>query len=469
MPSFDTRISLVVFFALNSCGNSEVDHTLANGNSTTYGGAVGNGSATFSDSLGRGGDVTVFNDPDRVGRDTLAVTPQDRDQRNSGGAPNSTATATTTGSSIGGVSSNPSVDAGGSSVTNRTSTYGTVLSTDLPKHIVGADVTISLEDEYWGATYTDGDTRKPIEQLLKDHGFNFVRLGIFVDPKAADGYAAKMKEGFRDLEHTITFAKRIKTIEMGFLLDLHYSNNWADPTKQTTPISWADLELAALSSQVYNYTKEVVSTLRAAGAAPNIVQVGNEITNGMLWNNGKISNNDFSGFTTLLKSGINAVREVDPNVKIMLHIEKCNDYATTKWWLDGVIHAGVSFDILGQSCYATAPNGVVGYQGTPSQWTSVFSRLASDYPSLKFMIAEYSAEQRAAHDTMRSLPNGRGLGAFNWDPTRAYSTHPNDPLFKTNGEWNNYVAIPERMAIYDTIALERRSVGITGNLAAIVE
>jgi hypothetical protein len=70
------------------------------------------------------------------------------------------------------------------------------------------------------------------------------------------------------------------------------------------------------------------------------------------------------------------------------------------------------------------------------------------------MIAEYSAEERAANDTMHRLPDGRGLGTFNWDPTRAYDTHPNHPLFSTHGAWNHFVAIPEQMAVYDQMATD---------------
>jgi arabinogalactan endo-1,4-beta-galactosidase len=139
---------------------------------------------------------------------------------------------------------------------------------------------------------------------------------------------------------------------------------------------------------------------------------------------------------------------------VVMHIEKCNNLSTTRWWLDGVIGQGVSFDVLGQSCYATAPNGVTGYQGTPADWKATFTQLASAYPKLKFLIAEYSAEQRAAGDVMFGLPDRRGLGTFNWDPTRAYETHPNDPLFSTNGAWNRYVTIPAKMALYEKMATD---------------
>jgi arabinogalactan endo-1,4-beta-galactosidase len=343
---------------------------------------------------------------------------------------------------------------GGSTAAGGTAASGGASGVYKPPFILGADITITMEDEHWGATYTDAGQPKSLEQLLKDHGFNFIRIDTFVNPSAAGGYAASMPQAFRDLAHTITLAKRVKSIGMGFLLDLHYADTWTNPGAQTPPAAWANLSLPVLETRVYDYTKDAVSQLKAASAMPDIVQIGNEITNGMLWDVGRASGSNFGSLATILKAGIRAVREVDPAIQILLHIEKCNNLATSEWWLDGVLGEGVAFDILGQSCYATAPNGVTGYQGTPAQWQSTFAALATKYPNLKFVIAEYSAQQRAANDTMFNLPNHRGLGTFNWDPTRAYDTHPNHPLFTTNGAWNRFVAIPELMALYEKMATD---------------
>ena len=321
-----------------------------------------------------------------------------------------------------------------------------------PALILGADITITLEDEYWGATYTDNGQQKSLEQILKDHGFNFIRLDTFVNPSAPGGYAASMPEAFRDLAHTITLAKRIKKIGMGFMLDFHYSDTWTNAGAQATPSAWAGQSLTALQTTVYDYTKDAITQLKDQGAMPDMVSVGNEIANGMLWDAGRITNSNFASFASLLKAGVRAVRDVDPDVVVVMHLDKCNNYDTTKWWLDGVLGQGVSFDVLGQSCYATAPNGVAGYQGTPADWKSTFTQLASAYPNLKFLIAEYSAEQRAASDVMVGLPDKRGLGTFNWDPTRSYATHPNDPLFSTDGAWNRYVTIPAKIGLYDQMA-----------------
>jgi arabinogalactan endo-1,4-beta-galactosidase len=261
-----------------------------------------------------------------------------------------------------------------------------------------------------------------------------------------------MSEAFRDLAHTVTLAKRIKKIGMGFMLDFHYSDTWTNAGAQVTPAAWAGQSLATLQTTVYDYTKDAITQLRSQSAMPDMVSVGNEIANGMLWDAGRITDSNFANFASLLKAGVRAVRDVDPDIVVVMHLDKCNNLSTTKWWLDGMLGQGVSFDVLGQSCYATAPNGVAGYQGTPADWKSTFTQLASAYPNLKFLIAEYSAEQRAAGDVMVGLPNQRGLGTFNWDPTRSYTTHPNDPLFSTDGAWNRYVTIPAKIGLYDQMA-----------------
>jgi arabinogalactan endo-1,4-beta-galactosidase len=376
---------------------------------------------------------------------------------NSGGSGGSSAGMTSTGGASGGVggTSGGTGSKGGSTATGG-ATGGTSSGVYKPPFILGADVTITVEDEYWEANYTDAGQLKSVEQILKDHGFNFIRIDTFIDSGKSGGYAATMPEAFRDLAHTIKLAQRVKRIGMGFLLDLHYSQTWTNPGAQGTPSAWSGLALAALETAVYDYTKDAMTQLKAAGAMPDMVQIGNEITSGMLWDTGK-NTSSFVNFARLLKAGIRAVRETDPAISVMLHIDKCNNTETSRWWLDGVIAQGVAFDVLGQSCYGPTknPDGSVkhaGYQGEPSAWAATFAALASAYPNLKFVIAEYSSEQRAANDVMFNLPNKRGLGSFNWDPTRSYETHPNVPLFSTNGAWNRYVAIPEQMAIYEKMA-----------------
>ncbi|HSC88599.1 MAG TPA: glycosyl hydrolase 53 family protein [Polyangiaceae bacterium] len=354
----------------------------------------------------------------------------------------------------------PTAGSGGSSSGGGAPVGGTGGSGEqpLPAFLLGADVTITLEDEHWGATYTDTDGQKrALEDVLGHHGFNFVRIDTFVNPGAPGGYSATMPESFRDLAHTIELAQRAKAQGLGFFLDLHLSDTWTNPGAQALPAAWTGLSAGALEQAVYDYVHDTLSALRDAGAAPELVQIGNEVTAGFLWEPGRIANNDFTGFARYVKAGIRAARDYSPTLRVVLHIERCNDLAASRWWLNGVLAQGVEFDVLGQSCYAPlrdAQQNVVhpGDQGEPSSWATVFSTLATEYPALDFLIAEYSSEQRAAADVMRALPNGRGLGTFNWDPTRGYATHPNEPLFSAGTAWNDYRAIAARMSRYDQMA-----------------
>jgi arabinogalactan endo-1,4-beta-galactosidase len=278
-------------------------------------------------------------------------------------------------------------------------------------HILGADVSWLLEDEAAGATYYDGDQKLDLLALLKGRGFNYIRIRIFVDPSATGGYAAGKPESWCDLAHTIELAQRVRALGMGFLLDFHYSDNWADPGKQVKPAQWAALPFAELVTAVHDYSKATVAALKAAGVTPDMVQVGNEITPGMLFPDGSSENANWPKLGQLLKAGATAVQEVDPNIRIMLHIEKGGDNATTRWWVDHAIAEQVPFQILGQSCYTE-------FQGTPESWQANFADLVTRYPTLDFVIAEYSQEKRKANDIMRALPDQRGLGTFIWEPTR---------------------------------------------------
>lgn len=300
-----------------------------------------------------------------------------------------------------------------------------------------------------GATYSDGMTRD-ILQLLADHGFNYIRLRTFVEPKAADGY--DKQNGHGDLAHTIAFGQRIKRAGMGFLVDFHYSDNWADPGKQCVPVAWQDLEsIAELAVALHDYTKDAIQQLVAAGARPDLVQLGNEITPGMLLHrcdaDGQpIGDNPVTGSSEnwddlgeLLRAGASAVAEVDPDIELMLHIDRCDELEVSRSFIDNAKRQGVAFDVFGESCYTA-------YQGSPAEWRATFTQLAADYPDLKFAIAEYGPEQRAANDVMYGLPNARGLGTFNWEPTHAGAWNRDSALFELSGDV--YLAT-EDLALYD--------------------
>jgi arabinogalactan endo-1,4-beta-galactosidase len=318
-----------------------------------------------------------------------------------------------------------------------------------PSFIIGADISAVPAAEDRGTKFSDQGVQKDVLQILKDHGFNYIRLRLFVEPTNAGGYS---RQGYCDLPHTVAFAHRVKAAGMGFLLDFHYSDTWADPGKQTKPLAWRQLPLNRLIQTMHDYTKEAVTRLKNAGAEPDMVQIGNEITPGFLLNRlpggrggrGALqvseqpegSTTNWDNLAALLKAGIAGVKEVDARILIVMHIDKGGDNAATRRWVDNALSQGVSFDILGQSCYTR-------YQGKPAAWKANFDDLVTRYPKLSFLIAEVGYETTESNEIMHNLPDHRGLGTFIWEPTQNMNQQQ---LFSPNG-----AVIPEKMALYDKV------------------
>lgn len=359
------------------------------------------------------------------------------------------------GSSDGGSSDDGSTDGGSS---DGGPTDGS--SVDFP-FILGADIS-SVQETSASFRDTDGQN-KSIFDLLKNHGFNYVRLRTFVDPMAPYGYASSANgcdgrsEAFGDRDHIVQYGRQVKSAGMGFLLDFHYSDVWADPGNQIIPEAWrAASSITELATMLKTYTIDVLTTAVDAGARPDMVQIGNEITGGMLmhvpgpetdcWGNnpqsapigGAVSN--WENLAILLTAGIEGVREVDSEIKTVLHIDNTDDIAGVKWWVQNARSHGVDFDVLGLSCYTV-------WQGTPDVWRNTYTDLATTYPDLQFIIAEYNPERQQANLIMKNLEEGRGLGTFFWEPSMsgAWGT----ALFSwQDGVW---VANSDDFAEYDAL------------------
>lgn len=275
-------------------------------------------------------------------------------------------------------------------------------------YILGADISWVDEDEANGTIFEDHGHKDDIFAILKRYGFNYTRLRVFVDPGAADGYASTSKAAFCDLAHTKRMAKRARDAGMGLLIDFHYSDTWADPGHQKTPLAWEKLDLSALEQHVYDHTHSVLAALKEQGTVPEMVQIGNEVSNGMLWPVGRAKDH-FDNFAALVKSGIAAARDVDPSIKIVLHHDKGRGDKAVRAWLDKLIARGVQFDIIGLSC---------NDNGDPANWKRTFDDLAERYPQYGLIAAEYSYKKRELNDIIYNAPQGRGLGSFIWEPTR---------------------------------------------------
>lgn len=211
------------------------------------------------------------------------------------------------------------------------------------EYVTGADVSFLKQAEDQGTVFKDNGKATPALQILKDHGYNWVRLRLFVHPTGLPN----------DLDYTIRSAENAKKLGFKLLLDLHYSDTWADPGKQYTPKAWVGMTHEQLVNAVYAYTRDTIRAFRKAGVLPDMVQIGNEITNGMLWPDGKLPGN-WGQFTDLLKAGINGVdagHGNEPRPLIMIHIDRGGDWKTTKYFFDHLASYHVRFDVIGQSYY----------------------------------------------------------------------------------------------------------------------
>lgn len=215
-------------------------------------------------------------------------------------------------------------------------------------YVKGVDISTLAELERLGAVYYDLNNKKDdLFTILQQSDINYIRLRLWNDPYSETGepYGA----GTNDLETTIALAKRALEHHMGVLLDFHYSDFWADPGKQRKPKAWQHYTVEQLTVAVEEYTEMVLRTMKLQNAYPTMIQIGNELSNGLLWPEGKVPN--YSNIATFVNAGIRAARRVDNSVPIMLHLDNGGNNALYREWFDHFMEQGEEFDLIGLSYY----------------------------------------------------------------------------------------------------------------------
>lgn len=264
---------------------------------------------------------------------------------------------------------------------------------------VGGDISLLPEYENGGANYRTHDG-KPIGNVLayfKDEGWNAMRLRLFVEP---GNYQASDKANVcQDIEYVKALGKRIKDAGFKFMLDFHYSDGWADPGKQWTPAAWASLGDEELGQKLYEYTKEALLQLKEAGAEPDFVQTGNEISYGMLWGTEDAASKyycypsspaaNWMRFTNLLRRAVDATREACPEAKVIVHVERVSTsqqkdnagYAALRNFFEKMEEAAIDYDIVGLSYYPY-------FHGSIDELDGALRYLEATYPSKDIMMVE---------------------------------------------------------------------------------
>jgi arabinogalactan endo-1,4-beta-galactosidase len=305
--------------------------------------------------------------------------------------------------------------------------------------IAGADISMLPAIEKAGGVYRRAGQAGDAVQILHDAGCNLFRVRLFVDPTTD---FLKGSGAVQSLPYVIALAKRIKKVDALFLLDIHYSDTWADPLHQLTPAAWKDLDSNALQQKVYTYTKSVLQQCQDNGVMPDMVQVGNEITAGMLWPTGQLyaakgnaEERQWQNFSALFNAGAKAVREAqsgDHKIRIVLHIHGGGRDGLPKWFFDKISHYSLDYDIMGLSFYPAWHDSLPLLRKNMADLVQTYNKdiliaevsypwsplpdvhdTAMTWPQTPQGQAQFLRELTAA---LRAVPHGHGLGYVWWYP-----------------------------------------------------
>ena len=237
------------------------------------------------------------------------------------------------------------------------------------KFVKGMDLSTLLELEKCGAKYYDGGQEMDILDIMKKYDVDTIRIRLWNDPwsESGESYGA----GENDLKTSLEIAKRVTAAGFGVLLNFHYSDFWADPGKQFKPKAWASYGVEELEQAVYDFTLETMETFLGQGVNITMVQVGNELSNGLLWPEGKVPNYD--NIARFVNAGIHAVRKADADyqkrvqegeakalgvrgqkldkIPVMIHLDNGGKNELYREWFDNFTRRGEDFEIIGLSYY----------------------------------------------------------------------------------------------------------------------
>jgi arabinogalactan endo-1,4-beta-galactosidase len=295
--------------------------------------------------------------------------------------------------------------------------------------MLGADISslqrsLDLGAKYYNAAGAQAD---PLD-ILKSAGANYMRLRIWNNP--ASGYNNKAK--------VLQQARSIKAKGFKLLIDFHYSDTWADPGKQYPPAAWAAHSLSQLQTDVYNYTYDVCTALKAQGTTPDSVQIGNEINVGMLWPRGQVVNSNFAPLAGLLKQGYNATKACNGGTQVWIHTANADSMANARWFYDGIRAQGVTWDVTALSYYCM-------WHGTLANLYNVITDARTRYgkpvviaeTAYQFTSADADSEKNSIPGTVlcdnipaswagqaqqfswvqNTARNAGAVGVFYWEPT----------------------------------------------------
>lgn len=302
----------------------------------------------------------------------------------------------------------------------------------------GADISFVDEIESEGGAFLENGERRDVLDILKDSGVNSARLRVWNNPEF----------DYNNPKKTVMMAKRIKEKGLHFLLDFHYSDYWADPAKQHMPKAWESLSFSELVKEVESFTASFLRELEAAGALPDMVQVGNEITNGMIWGEGRVDGEfntpeQWDKLAALIAAGVRGVRSVaqSDRLPIMIHIDRGGDNESSVMFYDKMASYSIDYDIIGLSFYhwwhgtledlnrnmndlAARYKKPIVVVEVAHPWTLtppddkglIFNSEELVHPGFPATVEGQGQWLLAIMDAIKQLPDGLGMGLYYWEP-----------------------------------------------------
>lgn len=339
---------------------------------------------------------------------------------------------------------------------------------DQVEFIFGADLSYVNQVLDYGGEFKGGGVVTNPYKIFKDNGTNLVRLRLWHNPvwtkEVYGDDGTQLYSDIKDVEKAIGLARQEG---MQVLLDFHYSDTWADPGNQKIPAAWTDIKsISVLKDSVYNYTFKILNYLKSKSLLPEFVQIGNETNCGMLYSDAPSGfpscngcDGQWSNLRTVIKSGIQAVRDVEDasKIKVILHVA---DPRNVDWWFTNVVNAGevADFDIIGFSYYpiwhTTVPilqvsTSVASFKNkfnkdvmileTAYPWTTNGNDAYTNIFGGQTPVGGFPYTNQGQLDMMKILTqeviDGGGIGIIYWEP--AWITSDMKDLWGTGSAWEN--------------------------------
>nr|WP_246354247.1 Ig-like domain-containing protein [Paenibacillus phytohabitans] len=289
----------------------------------------------------------------------------------------------------------------------------------------GVDISYLPLIEDYNGHYSANGVRQDFFDIMQNRGVNAVMAMVFVEAGKVVGGEYTMHEGYFDKTHTIELAKRAKAHDMEFIPSFHYSDGWMSSGKGFKPEAWLDQSLSQLQTTMYNYNYDFLQSMAEAGVEPEQVKIGNEENSGIVWPDGKVWSTGRTGFAALVNAAYEAMKDVSPAMRGMLHLNNGYDTASTNQWFDSNTAHGITWDSQGYSLYGGRPTGSI---------YNMITNNLSKWPDKDVVFVETGFSTGSGNSIGNSYYEKSERGQYNWliDYMQALQDAPN-PTDRTIG------------------------------------